>query len=51
MTRTTSIVLALLLAAILAGCQVSLWAGSLDDPYELSLPPRSEATPVPTPSP
>lgn len=40
----------LLFAALLAGCQVSLWAGPLDDPYELNLP-ASDATPTPVPTP
>ena len=44
------IVSSLLLAALLAGCQVSLWAGPLDDPYELNLP-ASDATPTPVPTP
>ena len=40
----------LIVAALLAGCQVSLWAGPLDDPYELNLP-ASDATPTPVPTP
>ena len=42
-----------LLTAFLAGCQVSLWAGDVNDPYELHLPPPADAapTPVPTPAP
>jgi hypothetical protein len=47
----TSLSFSLLLAALLAGCQVSMWAGPLDDPYELNLPGRTEATPTPVPTP
>ena len=46
----SSLLFLLLSAAFTAGCQVSLWAGPLDDPYELNLP-ASDATPTPVPTP
>ncbi|MGH7803702.1 MAG: hypothetical protein ACREQJ_05095 [Candidatus Binatia bacterium] len=56
MMRTTLLlflltaVAAAVTAAVTAGCHVSLWAGPLDDPYELNLP-GADATPTPVPTP
>ena len=50
MQTTLSLLFLLLSAAFTVGCQVSLWAGPLDDPYELNLP-ASDATPTPLPTP
>ena len=50
MTRTIPLALLLFVTAFAAGCQVSLWAGDLEDPYELNFPKR-EVTPTPFPTP
>jgi hypothetical protein len=38
-----------LLLSFAAGCSLHLWAGSLDEPYELRVPPDAEPTPTPAP--
>ena len=49
--KRISFAFALLFAAFVAGCQVNMWAGPVDDPYELNLPARAEGTPTPVPTP
>ena len=46
-----ALALAVLLATTATGCQFSLWAGRLEDPYELDVPPKANPTPTPTVTP
>ena len=50
MTRLALVLALVLPLVLLAGCiRINLWAGSLDDPYELSVPGEDAPAPTPTP--